>query len=739
MTPTPPPTVVVVGLDVGTESSKVVLGASLGCEIVRSPAGSCSTPTAVSFQGRTRQIGETAATNRGRNSAVAGIPRLFLVAKEDGDDDFLRDFLPMDTTTSTEDGNSTSVKVEYNGHPQSFSSAAVLAMLLSQLQTSAQATIQRVSGSRTHTEAKDAQYVLAISPAAAKQWQTIAQYLDAAYAANLSGIQLVETPVAMAATYQRKFPETLEAPKVVVFVDMGHAETCVSVVQFGTTAGGSEENDREGEENPEDTKNTKPSFQILSTQCHPNLGAASVDVKLWHYFQSTLPALQDVTPNSRAGQRLLVGCHKLKHLLSQLPEGSVTVENVGAQDTDIALKATRAVVAEICEAEATALQELVSTALTTASEDVILLVDSVEVLGGGCRIPWVQTVLQEALKTTTLARSLDDTSAAMGAALVGEMQQPSLFVDCKEPDEAMVARRVELRTQEEAMAALDQDESIKAELRNQIEAKVLQLRSAKHDSQHSSLLPADNSLDSFLEELDDWIFSEECDNASRADMEQKVADVNTKLETMCGPYYAAIQAAQVAKEAEMEAEAKQAQLEAGIEAAANGDDAEDHDNRRLPKKRRMEIVMKNKEEANELFKDGNWKFAAARYTKALTHCAKFVDLAPDDVTEVTALKLTLNLNLALAYMKLENADQALRVCNEAVALGDGISAKAFFRRASVFYEKKRWDDAKADVKQAKAILGDTEDKAINKLGERIEAQLKRQKQKEKQMASKMFA
>jgi hypothetical protein len=42
---------------------------------------------------------------------------------------------------------------------------------------------------------------------------------------------------------------------------------------------------------------------------------------------------------------------------------------------------------------------------------------------------------------------------------------------------------------------------------------------------------------------------------------------------------------------------------------ANRDD-EDHDNRRLPKKRRMEIVMKSRltksmEEANELFEDGN--------------------------------------------------------------------------------------------------------------------------------------
>ena len=727
-TTTPPVVVVVVGMDVGTESSRVVLGSTLSCEIVRSPAGSCSTPTAVHFAHKSRQMGETAV----QRGAITNIPRLLMTLEESNNNNntLLQAFDPFETHL---EHDTKSVTVEYNGGPQRFSSAAVLAMLLSQLRTSAQATIHRVSGGTTTTTStpeENVRYVLAISPTAANQSSAIRQYLDAAYAAHLSPVQLVETPVALAAAYHRKFPKV--SSKIVVFVDMGHAETCVSVVQFGTTS----KDDTVMEE-----REPQPPFQVLSTRCHTHLGASSVDVRLWHYFQSTVPALKDVvTPTNRAGQRLWVGCHKLKHLLSQLPEGRVTVETVGANDTDVPLQATRAVVAEICQAEATDLRELVETALKEASgsDDEPISVDSVEVVGGGCRIPWVQTVLQETLKTTTLARSLDDTSAAMGAALVGEMQQSSLFVESEEPDEATVERRKELRAQEETMAALDQDESIKAELRNQIEAKVLQLRSAKHDSQHSSLLPTDNSLDTYLEELDDWIYSEECDNASRVDMEQKVADVNTKLETMCGPYFAAVQAAQAAKEAEMEAEAKQAQLEAGIEAAANGEDAEDHDNRRLPKKRRMEIVMKNKEEANELFKDGNWKFAAARYTKALTHCAKFVDLAPDDVTEVTALKLTLNLNLALAYMKLENTDQALRVCNEAVALGDGTSAKAFFRRASVYYEKKRWDDAKADVKQAKTILGDTEDKAINKLGERIEAQLKRQKQKEKKMASKMF-
>lgn len=71
----------------------------------------------------------------------------------------------------------------------------------------------------------------------------------------------------------------------------------------------------------------------------------------------------------------------------------------------------------------------------------------------------------------------------------------------------------------------------------------------------------------------------------------------------------------------------------------------------------MRLVVKNKEEGNELFKGGNYRPAAARYHKALTHCSKFFDLSPDDEKEVQVLKVSLYLNLANCYSKLENLEQ----------------------------------------------------------------------------------
>jgi tetratricopeptide (TPR) repeat protein len=129
------------------------------------------------------------------------------------------------------------------------------------------------------------------------------------------------------------------------------------------------------------------------------------------------------------------------------------------------------------------------------------------------------------------------------------------------------------------------------------------------------------------------------------------------------------------------------------------------------------------------------EFAAARYAKALSHCAKFVDLSPNDQEEVNGVKLTLNMNLALAYLKMQNPDQALRYANDALAIDENHS-KALYRRASVYYEKKNWDGAAKDVK--KALQTEPEDKALLKLQEKVEAQIKRQKLKEKKMAQKMF-
>ena len=78
---------VAVGIDIGSESTKVTLGPSLSCEIVRTASGGHTTPTAVSFAGGERHMGETA-SRKGKN-AVLHLNRLLMggLLKSSGNDE----------------------------------------------------------------------------------------------------------------------------------------------------------------------------------------------------------------------------------------------------------------------------------------------------------------------------------------------------------------------------------------------------------------------------------------------------------------------------------------------------------------------------------------------------------------------------------------------------------------------------------------------------------------------------
>ena len=703
---------IIVGIDIGSETTKVVLGASHGCEIVRNEVGGHTTPTAVSFSGTTRQIGETASL-KGKNS-VTNVNRLLSGEMEESNDAFKEFYM-------YEIDNDGFAAVEYDGSNRAFSASALTAMLLGNIRKGVIATIERVSG--TTPEPKDITFVFSIAPETSSEAKE--EIYNAAFAAGIENAKLVDSSACYTSAYQRKFPEHMDGRNVLI-IDMGHSKTSVSVVRMANAdATTSNDDEKKLESNPDhdDTKHAR----ILSSVRHKSLGGGSIDIRLWHHFQANAPALKEVSQRSRSGQRLLDGTKKLKHLLSQLPDANVSVENVGVNDTDFKLEASRDLLGELCKADAAVLTELIQKAIKAAECEKI---STVEVVGGGCRIPWVKTTILDAIddKNLSLSFSLDDTSAALGAALVCE-NPDGFVVESQDQGASDSEVRAKLFEAEQAMATLDEDMNLRADARNKIESHILEMRSAKHGN-HGALLPP--KLDSYLDELDDWLFSDEAENCDKDSMLEKLQKTIDATNEMCKDYFDALRSEAEAKEREMEEEAKQAQLERDGE---EGGDDDDHDNRRLPKKRRMEIVMKNKAEANELFSDGNYKFAAARYTKALTHCAKFVDLSPDDLKEVNDVKLSLNLNLALAYLKLENPDQALRVCNEALAIDEN-SAKALYRRASVYVEKRNWDGAKADLKKASAAAPD--DKAIKKLQDRIDAQIKKQKLKEKKMAQKMF-
>jgi len=715
---------ITVGIDIGSISTKVVLGPSKDCEIVRSEVGSHTTPTAISFSDMTggRNIGETA--NLKAADTIVHLNRLLPGVIEDGDT--FQSFYRFGICSSdNEKGVIVNTPIFKSDQVKEYEAAAILAMLLGKIKKNVNATLQRLSCS------EEVKYILSLPPKSTNEARQVLN--DAAYAAGLGDALILNSAACLATAYKRKFPEgRYGGENVTLVIDMGHSQTSVTVFKLS----------QKSEENP------RP-IEILSSISNKSLGAGSVDIKLYHHFLSTIPSFQNITitPASKSGQRLLDACSKLKHLLSQLNDGKVVVENI-VNDSDVPISCTRKTLDDICQEEQTNLSNLIENALEQADEEITI--ESIEILGGACRIPTFQSIIRQTLANTTkaslspklqnemiLSPSLDDTSVALGAAVLGDATNVDDWVIMKSSSKSFFDEdinqnndeyRQTLFDAEHALQSIDEEISQKSEIRNKLEEHVLSMRSAKY-SKHASLLPDSNTLDEHLQQVDDWLFSEESDEATLIDMQTKLDTTINKTNEMCAAYFQAIIKEEQAKEKEMEEEAKKAQAE------ANGVDEEDHDNRRLPKKRRMEIVLKNKAEANELFSHGNYRHAAARYTKALSHCAKFVDLNPDDLEEVKGVKLSLNLNLALAYYKLQKYDQSLRVCNEALVLDEN-SPKALYRRAMVYYEKKKWEEANKDLKKASGIA--PEDKAIKKLQGNVDVMIKRQKAKEKKMAQKMF-
>lgn len=93
----------------------------------------------------------------------------------------------------------------------------------------------------------------------------------------------------------------------------------------------------------------------------------------------------------------------------------------------------------------------------------------------------------------------------------------------------------------------------------------------------------------------------------KTDAQAKLEAARSEAAGLCQAYYNAVAEEKAAYEQALEDEAKKAEAEREAE---GGDD--DHDNRKMKKADRMRLVLKNKEEGNELFGGGNFKVGGLR-------------------------------------------------------------------------------------------------------------------------------
>ena len=476
-------------------------------------------------------------------------------------------------------------------------------------------------------------------------------------------------------------------------------------------------------------RRTGKTLEKLATRQDLDLGAMHFDVRIFQHLAQVKGA-GDPTPGSKRGLRLLGGAERLRKLLSQIRDASVTVENL-TDDGDKTFKMSRGELVGVSQDLLARLEGLVTGCLSDAKVDATSVV-GVELVGGGSRMVVVHEAAVFKLfgSAIPLHAKLDDTSASVGAAMLASERAAAGDVGHEDAEEGGCGLSGDALSAAVAAEQVMQSQDVEArdlqEARNAMEAIIFRWREAPNQK-HGELIEREKLMVA-LDAAEMWMWDSE---------EANLADVRTrkeKLSSTVAECTAAFAAAEAAEKSRIEEELNVLAKEGDAERAATGDD-EDHDNRKLPTKDRMRMVTKNKEEGTELFKGGNWRMAGARYSKALTHAAKFFDLSPEDAEQVKELKLSLYNNLTMCYIKMSNWDQVLRNTGEALTLDTG-NAKALFRRAAAHEARKDWDKALVDLKSAAAANPD--DKGIPKAQDRVRKMVEKEKAKEKKMWGNVF-
>lgn len=345
----------VVGFDVGNDSCVIAAVKQRGIDVLLNDESKRETPTVVSFGEKQRFIGSAGAASAAMNprSTVSQLKRLIGRTFRESTDELRR--LPFSSSESPDGG--ILVHLRYLNEERAFTPVQILAMLLAHLKQIAEKDL----------ESPVSDCVIGI-PSYFTDLQRRA-YLDAAAIAGLKPLRLMHDAAATALGYGIYRTDT-GAPTNVVFIDIGHCNTQVSIVTFEVGQ-----------------------MRVLSHASDPNLGGRDFDEVLFNYFSEQFKEQYNINvfSNVRASVRLRTACEKLKKVLSANAEAPLNIECL-MDEKDVKGFIKR----EEFERLSSSLLERVLMPCKKALANAGLGVDwihSVELIGSGSRIPVITRIL----------------------------------------------------------------------------------------------------------------------------------------------------------------------------------------------------------------------------------------------------------------------------------------------------------------------------------------------------------
>ncbi|KAL5972657.1 hypothetical protein ACLOJK_039462 [Asimina triloba] len=379
-----------VGFDVGNSSCVIAAAKQRGIDVLLNEESNRETPAVVSFSEKQRLVGPAGAASLMMNpkSTITQIKRLIGLNYRHPDAQEELRGLPFATSEGPDGG--ILVHVQYVGGTHAFTPVQILGMLLSHLKQVAEKSL----------ESPVSDCVIGIP-----SYFTDAQrraYLNAATIAGLKTLRLLHDSTATALGYGiYKSDFSSSGPTYVVFIDIGHCDTQVSVVAFEVGY-----------------------MRIVSHAFDRNLGGRDFDEVLVQRFAAEFKEKYqiDVLQNVRASIRLRAACEKLKKVLSANADAPLNIECL-MDEKDVKGYIKR----EEFERLSAGLLERISGPCNKALADAGLSVEkihSVELVGSGSRIPAISRILASLFKREPRRTVNASECVARGCALQCAMLSP---------------------------------------------------------------------------------------------------------------------------------------------------------------------------------------------------------------------------------------------------------------------------------------------------------------------------
>jgi len=451
-------------------------------------------------------------------------------------------------------------------------------------------------------------------------------------------------------------------------------------------------------------------------------------------------------PSFKAKWRLMSQCLRAIRDISGLPDTVIELDTVYpsiAENDNVCIPMTRGTFETLCGNQRAQFEEMMLAASEVAKSGNAWpsspsnTFKGVEIVGGGSRVPWVQQSIEKVFKPadveTILRKTVDGTAAGgAGAAYYAAGNRWVLEVTPALDSPLLLSptKLASCRTVEENFSTVEGAELHRFTRRNELESFILTMQSAVTGVNKDVIAPKKAEMDCLLEEADSWLLNSDPCETSATEYESRYIALNSALRSLCPAYFQKLEGDSLRQEQEIEAAAKETHSKRGP--------VEDHDFRKLPNSQRIEKAKRNKEEGNDIFKNGGVvELAVQHYLKALTHTSKVFDVTPSEKEEVDLINMSIHLNLAQCYIKMGTDvtyRKAVFSCNSALEIQPN-NPKALYRRAVASVALKDFSSASKDLSLAASIASDSE---IVKLQKVVERGIAAEKEKEQKMFAKMF-